>query len=222
MKIFACTFLVIAGLGVSWAPAAGGPYRELSAEEKAKLDAVLPEKAPAAAAKPRKLLIYTPTWATRARSIRSPIRIHANGAENGDLHTVSRDPALLTCKTEEFDAVCLHTPVGNLFTDPVLREPARIVLGGAACGHPRTTVAFTDFPQGPGDLAEFGRMIGGRGAAHLAQDDARHQARLARPLAQPALRRQGFRAPERVLSRPRPYSAIASTCSSASTRPRPR
>ena len=136
MKIFACTFLVIAGLGVSWAPAAGGPYRELSAEEKAKLDAVLPEKAPAAAAKPRKLLIYDANVGYGGHgSIPFANYVHAMGERTGPSPRWSPgDPAVFDRQNRSADAVCLNNTVGNLFTDAGLRRNLlEFVLAAAAC-----------------------------------------------------------------------------------------
>jgi len=178
MRIFACAVLVIAGLGVSAALAAGGPYRELSAAEKARLDAVLPEKAPAAAAKPRKLLIYDANVGYGGHGS-IPFANYAftqMGQRTGAFTAVvSRDPAVFDKQNlKRFDAICLNNTVGNLFTDPALRQNLlEFVLGGGGLlGIHGTTVAFTDFARGAQETwPEFGRMIGGRGAAHLAQDE---------------------------------------------------
>ncbi|MEN6335823.1 MAG: ThuA domain-containing protein [Phycisphaerales bacterium] len=178
MRTFVCAFLVITGFTTAAAAAAQGPYRELSDEEKAKVDAVLPGKAPAAAAKPRKLLIYDGNVGYGGHGS-IPFANYAftrMGEKTGTFTTVvSRDPAVFDKKNlQQFDAVCLNNTVGNLFTDPVLRQNLlEFVLGGGGLlGIHGTTVAFTDFQQGAKETwPEFGRMIGGRGAAHLAQDE---------------------------------------------------
>ncbi len=159
MKIFACTFLVIAGLGVSWAPAAGGPYRELSAEEKAKLDAVLPEKAPAAAAKPRKLLIYDANVGYGGHGS-IPFANYAftqMGERTGTFTTVvSRDPAVFDRQNlKQFDAVCRNTRSATCSPTPCCgRTCSNSCSAAAACWasteRPSPSLIF---PRGQGDLA---------------------------------------------------------------------
>ncbi|MFO7904560.1 MAG: ThuA domain-containing protein [Pirellulaceae bacterium] len=88
---------------------------------------------------------------------------------------ISRDPAVFEKDhLQQFDAVCLNNTVGNLFSDPKLRQNLlEFVLGGGGMlGIHGTTVAFTDFEKGARETwPEFARMLGGRGAAHLAQDE---------------------------------------------------
>jgi sugar phosphate isomerase/epimerase/type 1 glutamine amidotransferase len=157
---------------------AQGPYRELSEAEKARIDAVLPAEAPAPAAKQRRLLIYDGNVGYGGHGS-IPFANYAfarMGEKTGAFTTVvSRDPAVFAREhLDQFDAVCLNNTVGNLFTDPVLRQNLiEFVLGGGGLlGIHGTTVAFTDFQQGARETwPEFGRMIGARGAAHLAQDE---------------------------------------------------
>ncbi|MCL4204337.1 MAG: ThuA domain-containing protein [Pirellulaceae bacterium] len=162
----------------SSAAIAQGPYRELSAEEKAGIEAVLPAKAPAKAAKTRRLLIYDGNVGYGGHGS-IPFANHAftrmGEATGAFTATVSRDPEVFSrARLDQFDAVCLNNTVGNLFTDPVLRRNLIefVMGGGGLLGIHGTTVAFTDFPQGARETwPEFGRMLGARGAAHLAQDE---------------------------------------------------
>jgi sugar phosphate isomerase/epimerase len=98
------------------------------------------------------------------------------GEKTGAFTTVvSRDPAVFKRDhLAQFDAVCLNNTVGNLFTDPQLRQNLLefALCGGGLLGIHGTTVAFTDFQQGAKETwPEFGSMIGARGASHLAQDE---------------------------------------------------
>jgi sugar phosphate isomerase/epimerase/type 1 glutamine amidotransferase len=179
MRTLACMVSIAIGLiSLSASAIAQGPYRELSADEQASIDAVLPAKAPAPAAKARRLLIYDGNVGYGGHGS-IPFANHAftrMGETTGAFTaTVSRDPAVFNRENlGQFDAVCLNNTVGNLFTDPVLRRNLiEFVLGGGGLlGIHGATVAFTDFPQGARETwPEFGRMLGARGAAHLAQDE---------------------------------------------------
>lgn len=169
---------VVALLSMTVDGRAQGPYRELSSEEKARVEAVLPESAPAPVDESRKLLIYDGNVGYGGHGS-IPFANHAfrrMGERTGTFTTVvSRDPAVFRKESlERFDAVCLNNTVGNLFTDPELRRNLVefVVGGGGLLGVHGTTVAFTDFPQGARETwPEFARMIGARGAAHLAQDE---------------------------------------------------
>lgn len=160
------------------AAAAQGPGRELSPDAKAKIETMLPDKAPAAAEKPRKLLIYDGNvdygghgsipYANYAFT-RMGEKIGAFTAE------VSRDPSVFEKDhLSQFDAVCLNNTVGNLFTDTGLRQNLLdfVLNGGGLLGIHGTTAAFTDFRhEGRETWPEFGRMLGARGTAHLAPDE---------------------------------------------------
>ncbi|NUQ65997.1 MAG: ThuA domain-containing protein [Pirellulales bacterium] len=166
--LFACTPAALAQ----------GPNRQLSDEAKAKLDSVLPAKSPARANQPRKLLIYDGNvgYGGHGSIPYANYAFSRMGEKTGAYAAViSRDPAVFQRDSlKQFGAVCLNNTVGNLFTDPVLRQNLlEFVLGGGGLlGIHGTTVAFTDFQQGAKETwPEFGRMIGARGAAHLAQDE---------------------------------------------------
>jgi len=154
------------------------PRRPLSEEAKKQLESVLPAKAPAQAGQARKLLIYDGNvgYGGHGSIPYANYAFTRMGEETGAFTTVvSRDPAVFTKDhLAQFDAVCLNNTVGNLFTDPQLRRNLlEFVLGGGGLlGIHGTTVAFTDFEKGAVETwPEFGQMIGGRGAAHLAQDE---------------------------------------------------
>lgn len=157
---------------------AQGPPSEPPEEAKAKLELVIPTEAPPAVDRPRRLLIYDGNVGYGGhRSIPYANYAFTRMGEKSGAYTatVSRDPAVFEKHhLNQFDAVCLNNTVGNLFTDPTLRQNLIefILGGGGLLGIHGTTVAFTDFGKGAGETwPEFGRMLGGRGAAHLAQDE---------------------------------------------------
>jgi type 1 glutamine amidotransferase/sugar phosphate isomerase/epimerase len=164
--------LLLAALCVSHAQ--GNP---IPASDRASIDAALPAKAPARPARPRKLLIFDVNVGYPGH----PSRFHANyafqqmGGKTGAFQTVlSRDPEIFRPgRLKEFDAVFLNNTVGNLFTDPALRQSLlEFVLGGGGLlGCHGTSVAFTRWPGAHEDWPEFGRMIGGRGARHREPDE---------------------------------------------------
>ncbi len=181
MKTLVKTSLVCAAcLALSGiAPAAAqSPRRVLPDEAKQQVEAALPARAPATPRAPRKLLIFDRNVAYGGHGS-TPYANHAftrMGAQTGAFTTeVSDDPAVFQkAHLDQFDAVCLNNTVGNLFTDPVLRQNLLefVLAGGGLLGIHGTTVAFTDFAEGARETwPEFGHMLGGRGAAHLAQDE---------------------------------------------------
>ena len=157
---------------------AQGPYAPLPDKAKAQIDAVLPAQAPVQVAQPRRLLIYDGNVGYGGhRSIAfANYAFTSMGERTGAFSTVvSHDPAVFRRDhLAGFDAVCLNNTVGNLFDDEQLRQNLlEFVLGGGGLlGIHGTTVAFTDFRHGAKETwPEFGRMIGGRGASHLAPDE---------------------------------------------------
>ncbi len=130
------------------------PRRVLSEEAKQSVEAALPALLPATAAKNRKLLIYDGNVGYGGHGS-IPYANHAftrMGEKSGAFTTeVSDDPAVFQKEhLAQFDAVCLNNTVGNLFTDPVLRQNLLefVLAGGGLLGIHGTTVAFTDFQQG--------------------------------------------------------------------------
>ncbi len=154
------------------------PRRPLPAAARQQVDAALPATAPAKPATQRKLLIYDGNvdYGGHASIPYANYAFTQMGKQTGAFTTVvSRDPSVFERENlKQFDAICLNNTVGNLFTDPTLRQNLLefVLSGGGLLGIHGTTVAFTDFQQGAKETwPEFGRMLGGRGAAHLSQDE---------------------------------------------------
>lgn len=87
---------------------------------------------------------------------------------------VQRDPAVFRPENlSKFDAVFLNNTVGNLFDDPMLRRSLAefVYAGGGLMGVHGTSVAFTRWPGAHEDWPEFARMLGARGASHLAANE---------------------------------------------------
>ena len=167
-------------LFLAMAPAAPAqnPRRPLSEEAKKQLDRALPTETPAEAGKDRKLLIYDGNvgYGGHGSIPYANYAFSRMGVRTGAFSTVvSRDPdAFKKEHLEQFDAVCLNNTVGNLFADAQLRKNLLefVVAGGGLLGIHGTSVAFTDFEKGAAETwPEFAQLIGGRGAAHLAQDE---------------------------------------------------
>jgi len=137
-----------------------------------KIQAALPAKAIAVPAKPRKLLLFVHNVGYGGH----PSAEYANhaftllGERTGAFEAVvSRDPEVFRReRLRQFDAVFFNNNVGNLFTDPELRQNLVefVTGGGGLLGVHGTTVAFTQWPGAVEDWPEFGLMIGARGANH--------------------------------------------------------
>lgn len=166
--------LVVLALGVAgcgWA-ALVGSGAELPAADLARIEQALPDSAPARPLKPRRLLIFDRNVGYGGH----PSIAHANQAfqRMGELTgayatEVSEDPEVFRpANLVRFDAVFLNNTVGNLFTDPELRESLVefVYRGGGLMGVHGTTVAFTQWPGAIEDWPEFAHLIGARGANH--------------------------------------------------------
>lgn len=137
-----------------------------------KIQAALPEKAAVTPLKPRKLLLFVHNAGYGGH----PSAEYANhaftlmGEKTGAYQAVvSRDPEVFRRDSlRQFDAVFINNCVGNLFTDPELRQNLVefVTGGGGLLGLHGTTVAFTQWPGAIEDWPEFGYMIGARGANH--------------------------------------------------------
>ena len=146
-------------------------------EDRIKIEQALPEKAAVSPAKPRRLLIFDVNVGYPGH----PSRFHANlafqrmGEKTGAFETVvRRDPSVFEPESlRQFDAVFLNNTVGNLFEDPQLRQSLLefVYSGGGLLGAHGTSVAFTHWPGAREDWAEFGIMLGGRGARHRENDE---------------------------------------------------
>jgi sugar phosphate isomerase/epimerase/type 1 glutamine amidotransferase len=150
----------------------------ISDEDRAKIVAAVPERAPAAPEKARKLLIFDVNVGYGGH----PSRFYANlalqemGRKTGAFEVViSRDPAVFEqANLAQFDAVFLNNTVGNLFEDPQLRQNLLefVYGGGGLMGVHGTSVAFYRWDGDGGvDWPEFGRMLGGAGANHREPDE---------------------------------------------------
>ena len=157
-----------------------GPLNLLGAgesEERRRIEAAIPAKAFVKPRKPRKLLIFTLNVGYGGhRSIPTAnLAFTLMGAKTGAFETViSKDPSVFKSENlKQFDAVFLNNTVGNLFTDPVLRQSLIefIYGGGGLMGVHGTTVAFTQWPGAREDWPEFGIMLGARGANHRDSDE---------------------------------------------------
>ncbi len=143
-----------------------------------RIEAVLPETAPAKPLKPRRLLIFglNVIYGGHGSIATANTALTLMGEKTGAFQAVlSNDPAMFSAESlKTFDAVFFNNTVGNQFTDPVLRKNLlEFVLGGGGLmGVHGTTVGFTRWNEGAADdWPEFGWMIGARGANHTTQDE---------------------------------------------------
>lgn len=155
----------------SAAEAATG-LKPIPGTELEKIRAALPARASVAPRQPRKLLLFVHNIGYGGH----PSAEYANhaftlmGEKTGAFQAViSREPAVFRRESlKEFDAVFINNCVGNLFTDPELRQNLVefVTGGGGLLGVHGTTVAFTQWPGAVEDWPEFGYLIGARGANH--------------------------------------------------------
>ena len=148
----------------------GDRFQMPEVEEAAKTAAALPEKAPAAPAKPRKVLVYTAATGFKHSSIPLGARtILLLGQKTGAWQTlVSNDRYMFEPETlAQFDAVMMMETTGSLFgdRDKAVNERLRKSLldfveggKGLAGSHAATDCSY--------DWKEYGAMIGGFFAGH--------------------------------------------------------
>ena len=155
--------------------AAGQPQpprrrREVSPEERAKIEAALPAKAPARPRKPRKLLVFDRQGIYNGKQYGGHGSIpHANlavqlmGEKTGAFTaTLASEPgAISAANLQQYDALYLNNTVGDVFDTPEMRAAlvAFVARGGGVIGNHGTSVAS---PQ----WAEFGEILGATGASH--------------------------------------------------------
>jgi len=162
---------VVAGLPLAGRGEDGGRH--------ARIEAALPQKAPAVPKRPRRLLIFDLNVGYGNGHLSIPAANEAfilMGKRTGAFETVmSRDPAVFARESlKTFDAVFLNNTVGNLFEDPALRQSLLefVYAGGGLMGVHGTSVAFTRWSEGgKEDWPEFAAMLGIRGAAHRANTE---------------------------------------------------
>ena len=140
--------------------------------ERERVEAAIPPQAFAKPRKPRKLLIFdrNVNYGGHASIPTANLAFELMGRKTGAFQTVvSREPEVFRPESlRQFDAVFFNNNVGNLFTDPALRQSLVefIYAGGGLMGVHGTSVAFTQWPGGIEDFPEFGLMLGSRGAYH--------------------------------------------------------
>ena len=128
-------------------------------EQIAKIQAAAPDKAPAAPAQPRKLLIFTLCKGYRHSAIECCAKaLEIIGEKTGAYTTVvSDDPAVFKPESlAGFDAVCFDNTTGELFEDAALKASLlEFVRGGnGVVGIHAATDCFYQWP-------EFGELMGG-------------------------------------------------------------
>lgn len=143
----------------------------------AKIAAAIPTVALAPPTRPRRLLIfdlnvgYGGHGSIRTANAAFTLMGQKTGAFETEIH---RDPEVFRpTSLARFDAVFFNNTVGNLFGDPDLRRSLSefVYAGGGLMGVHGTSVGFTRWPGAHEDWPEFGRMLGARGASHLAPDE---------------------------------------------------
>ena len=146
------------------------PRREVSPEDRTKIEAALPAKAPARPKKPRKVLVFDRQGIYNGRQYGGHASIpHANlaaqlmGEKTGAFTaTLSSEPgAISAANLQQYDAVYLNNTVGDVFDTPEMRAAfvAFVARGGGVVGNHGTSVAS---PQ----WIEFGEILGATGASH--------------------------------------------------------
>jgi type 1 glutamine amidotransferase len=139
--------------------------REVTPEERAKIEAALPAKAHATPKKARKLLVYdrNVNYGGHASIPYANLAAQLMGEKTGSFTaTLSSDPAALEATSlKQYDAVYLNNTVGDIFPTPELRTAfaAFIANGGGLVGNHGASVASEKW-------TEFGEILGARGASH--------------------------------------------------------
>jgi len=140
----------------------------MSPEERAKIEAALPAKAPATPRRPRKLLVFDRQGIYNGKQYGGHGSIpHANlavqlmGEKTGAFTaTLSSEPGTISAANlQQFDAVYLNNTVGDVFDTPEMRAAfvAFVTNGGGIVGNHGASVAS---PQ----WTEFGEILGATGA----------------------------------------------------------
>jgi type 1 glutamine amidotransferase len=144
--------------------------REVSPEERARIEAALPATAPATPRKPRKLLVFDRQGIYNGKQYGGHASIpHANlavqlmGEKTGAFTaTLSSEPAAISAANlQQYDALYLNNTVGDVFDTPEMRAAVVgfVARGGGIVGNHGSSVAS---PQ----WTEFGEILGATGASH--------------------------------------------------------
>ena len=149
---------------ISRTAAIRGPDR-LPPEERRKIEAALPQRAPAVPKRPRKLLVMDLNVSYGGhRSIpHANLAVELMGKRTGAYEAVFNNDLsnLKYPAIRQFDAIYLNNTVGMIFVDPEVREGlTRFVReGGGLAGNHGVSHASMDWP-------EFGEMIGTKWGVH--------------------------------------------------------
>lgn len=146
--------------------------RDLTAEDRQKVEEAIPIRAEVSPQKPRRLLIFdrNVNYGGHSSIPTANYAFTLMGRKTGAFETeVSREPAVFKPDSlRRFDAVFFNNTVGNLFEDRELRQSLVdfVYAGGGLLGVHGTSVGFTQWPGAIEDWPEFGLMLGARGANH--------------------------------------------------------
>lgn len=158
-------------MGLAALSAQQTPPPQLTPEQKEKVDAVIPAKAPARPKKPRKLLITNlcvrDGKVARQTHQSVPVGNYAfeqMGKKTGAWETVvSDDISMLRRENlEQFDAICFYNTFGVLTEDPELRRSLLdfVKSGKGLLGVHGAAATFVQYPRYD-QFPVFGEMLGG-------------------------------------------------------------
>jgi type 1 glutamine amidotransferase len=139
--------------------------REVTPEERSKIEAALPAKAQATPKRPRKLLVFDRqvNYGGHASIPYANLAMQLMGEKTGAFTaTLSSEPgALAPANLKQYDAIYLNNTVGDIFDTPEIRAGfvAFIANGGGLVGNHGTSVASPKW-------TEFGEILGAAGASH--------------------------------------------------------
>ena len=179
-------FALALALIVSASHAADAPVMKIvsdsiiTPEQKALIEKAVPAEAVVKPKKERKLLIFdvNADYGGHGAIPYANLAFTLMGQKTGAFEAVvSRDPQVFQKESlKNFDAVFFNNNVGNIFSDPQLRQNIVdfVKHGGGLMGVHGTTAAFLNWSgpaAGTDDWPEFGEIIGGRGANHREHDE---------------------------------------------------
>jgi type 1 glutamine amidotransferase len=160
----------VAGLLLSILLLAASAFGQLTKEEEARIDEVIPAKAAAAPLKPRRLLVIN-LHVRDGQIIKGHssipygnYAIQQMGEQTGAWETLFSDD-ISVFKAENlhrFDAICFNNTAGVLFEETELRESllSFIAGGGGFVGIHAAAATFVQWPRYD-QWPEFGEMLGG-------------------------------------------------------------
>ena len=146
--------------------------QEIQPEQKARVDAAVPRKAPAKPKQPRRMLVTNlsmrdgkPVRGSSAAAIPSGnYAIQQMGKVTGAYEAVFSDDIEMfrPANIKQFDAICFNNTVGVLFDDPELRASLLgfVESGKGFVGIHDAIATFVQYPKYD-QWPEFGRMLGG-------------------------------------------------------------